>query len=141
RRRLHRADLAEAIRGTRSACVLPGHLLEELARVEAPEHLGVIGMGMAGPTILAHGTEEQKDRFLRNILTGEEVWCQGFSEPDAGSDLAALQTKAEPDGEGGFRLSGQKVWSSFAHIADWCLLLARSDSSGDRHEGLTYFLM
>jgi alkylation response protein AidB-like acyl-CoA dehydrogenase len=114
--------------------------LEELGKAEAPEHVGVIGLGMAGPTILAHGTESQKDRFLRPMLAGEEVWCQGFSEPGAGSDLASLQTKAVPDGDG-FRVSGQKVWSSFAHIADSCILLARTDGSGSKHEGLTYFLM
>jgi alkylation response protein AidB-like acyl-CoA dehydrogenase len=116
-------------------------LLEELGRVEAPEHVGVIGLGMAAPTILAHGTEEQKRRFVPPILTGEEVWCQGFSEPGSGSDLASLQTKAVPDGEGGFVVSGQKVWSSFAHIADYCILLARTDGSGDKHAGLTYFLL
>jgi alkylation response protein AidB-like acyl-CoA dehydrogenase len=117
-------------------------VLEELARTEAPEHVGLIGIGMAGPTIMAHGTEEQKDRFLRKILSGEEVWCQGFSEPGSGSDLASLQTKAVPVPDaGGFQVTGQKVWSSFAHIADWCILLARTDASGDKHEGLTYFLM
>jgi alkylation response protein AidB-like acyl-CoA dehydrogenase len=122
---------------TRSAIVL-----EELARAEAPEHIGLIGIGMAGPTIIAHGTEEQKERFLHKILSGEEVWCQGFSEPGAGSDLASLQTKAIPDADaGGFRVSGQKVWSSFAHIADWCILVARTDGFGDKHDGLTYFLM
>jgi alkylation response protein AidB-like acyl-CoA dehydrogenase len=116
-------------------------LLEELGRVETPEHLGVIGLGMAGPTILAHGTDAQKDRFLEPILTGQEVWCQGFSEPGSGSDLASLQTKAVADGDSGWLVSGQKVWSSFAHIADHCILLARTDGSGSKHEGLTYFLM
>jgi alkylation response protein AidB-like acyl-CoA dehydrogenase len=115
-------------------------VLEELSRSEAPDHIGLIGIGMAGPTILAHGTEEQKDRFLKNILTGEEVWCQGFSEPNSGSDLASLQTRAVADGDD-FVVTGQKVWSSFAHIADWCILVARTESTGNKHEGLTYFLM
>jgi alkylation response protein AidB-like acyl-CoA dehydrogenase len=118
-------------------------LLEELGGAEAPEHIGVIGLGMAGPTIMAHGTAEQKERYLPPLLTGEEVWCQGFSEPGSGSDLASLQTKAIRDGgEGGdWVVSGQKVWSSYAHIADFCILLARSDSSGHKHEGMTYFLL
>ena len=115
-------------------------VLEEAGRVEAPEHLGLIGIGMAGPTIMAHGTDAQRDRYLRNILTGGEVWCQGFSEPGSGSDLASLTTKAVADGDQ-FVLTGQKVWSSFAHIADWCILLARTDSSGSKYEGLTYFLI
>ncbi len=116
-------------------------MLEEFGRAEAPEHIGVIGLGMAGPTIIAHGTEEQKARYLPTLLTGEEVWCQGFSEPGSGSDLASLQTKAIPDGDGGWIVSGQKVWSSYAHIADFCILLARSDASGDKHEGMTYFML
>ena len=126
--------------GGEAPITLSAIVLEELARSEAPEHIGLIGIGMAGPTIMALGTEEQRDRFLANILSGEEVWCQGFSEPEAGSDLASLQTKAVPDGDG-FRVTGQKVWSSFAHIADWCILVARTDGSGGKHAGLTYFLM
>jgi alkylation response protein AidB-like acyl-CoA dehydrogenase len=126
--------------GHEASIILQAIVLEELGRAEAPEHIGLIGIGMAGPTILAHGTDEQKDRFLRNILTGQEVWCQGFSEPDAGSDLASLQTRAVGAGDE-YIVTGQKVWSSFAHIADWCILVARTDGSGDKHAGLTYFLM
>jgi len=114
--------------------------LEEMARAEAPSHLGVIGLGMAGPTIIAHGTDAQKERYLENILSTEEIWCQGFSEPDAGSDLSAVRTSARLDG-GHFVVNGQKVWSSFAHIADWCLLVARSDPDSQRHAGLTYLLV
>jgi alkylation response protein AidB-like acyl-CoA dehydrogenase len=115
-------------------------LLEELARAEAPQHIGVIGLGMAGPTIVAHGTETQKRRYLAKILSAEEIWCQGFSEPGAGSDLAAVRTSARLDGDR-FVVNGQKVWSSFAHIADHCLLLTRSDPGAARHEGLTYLLV
>ena len=114
--------------------------LEELARAEAPPHVGVIGLGMAGPTIMAHGTEEQKARYLAPILSAEEIWCQGFSEPDAGSDLASVRTSARLE-DGHFVVDGQKVWSSFAHIADWCLLLTRSDPESVRHAGLTYLIV
>jgi alkylation response protein AidB-like acyl-CoA dehydrogenase len=114
--------------------------LEEMARAEAPPHVGVIGLGMAGPTIMAHGTEAQKERHLAKILSAEEIWCQGFSEPGAGSDLAAVRTRAEPR-DGRFVVNGQKVWSSFAHIADWCLLLGQSEPEAPRYQGLTYLLV
>jgi alkylation response protein AidB-like acyl-CoA dehydrogenase len=115
-------------------------LLEESALAEAPGHIGVIGLGMAGPTIIAHGTEEQKRRYLPKILSAEEIWCQGFSEPGAGSDLASVSTRAEQR-DGVFVVNGQKVWSSFAHLADWCILLARGDAESGGHAGLTYLIV
>ena len=114
--------------------------LEESARAEAPQHLGVIGLGMAGPTIIAYGTEAQKTRYLSKILSAEEIWCQGFSEPEAGSDLSAVRTSARLESDR-FVVDGQKVWSSYAHIADWCILLTRSDPSSERHAGLTYMIV
>jgi len=115
-------------------------MLEELARAEAPPHLNVIGLGMAGPTIIAHGTDEQKQRYLAPLLSGEEVWCQGFSEPGAGSDLAGVRMSCRVEDDR-FVLDGQKVWSSYAHVADFCILLARSDPASQRHEGLTYVIV
>jgi alkylation response protein AidB-like acyl-CoA dehydrogenase len=115
-------------------------VLEEFARAGAPNHMGVIGLGMAGPTIMAHGTEEQKQRHLAKILSAEEIWCQGFSEPDAGSDLSSVRTRVEPR-DGHFLANGQKVWSSFAHIADFCILVGRSDPESERHAGLTYVIV
>jgi alkylation response protein AidB-like acyl-CoA dehydrogenase len=114
--------------------------LEEEARAEAPPHIGVIGLGMAGPTIIAHGTDAQKARYLEPLLAADEIWCQGFSEPGAGSDLAGVRTSARLDGEH-FVLDGQKVWSSYAHIADFCILLTRSDPASERHAGLTYMVV
>jgi alkylation response protein AidB-like acyl-CoA dehydrogenase len=114
--------------------------LEESARAQAPAHVGVIGLGMAGPTIMVHGTDEQKSRYLDKILSAEEIWCQGFSEPDAGSDLAAVRTRTERRGDV-YLLNGQKVWSSFAHIADWCILVTCSDPDGPRYRNLTYLIV
>jgi alkylation response protein AidB-like acyl-CoA dehydrogenase len=114
--------------------------LEEEARAEAPPHLGVIGLGMAGPTIISAGTDAQKARYLKPLLAADEIWCQGFSEPGAGSDLAGVRTSARLDGDR-FVLDGQKVWSSYAHIADFCILVARSDPDSQRHAGLTYLIV
>jgi alkylation response protein AidB-like acyl-CoA dehydrogenase len=113
--------------------------LEELARAEAPSHLGVIGIGMAGPTIMATGTDEQKSRYLSKILTADEIWCQGFSEPGAGSDLAAVRTRIEDKGDH-FLVNGQKVWSSFAHIADYCILVGLGLPDEPRYKNLTYVI-
>jgi alkylation response protein AidB-like acyl-CoA dehydrogenase len=117
-----------------------GIYLEEMARHDAPGHIGVIGLGMAGPTILAWGSEEQKERYLRPLLAGEEVWCQGFSEPGAGSDLAGARTRAVLDGDE-WVVNGQKVWSSYAQLARWCLLVVRTDPDAERHRGLSYLLV
>ncbi|MGH1502843.1 MAG: acyl-CoA dehydrogenase family protein [Acidimicrobiales bacterium] len=99
-----------------------------------------IGYGMGAPTVLTHGSEEQKQRYLRPLFTGEEVWCQLFSEPGAGSDVAGLATKAERDGDE-WRFNGQKVWTTLAHLAKWGMLVARTDPDQPKHKGLTYFVV
>jgi alkylation response protein AidB-like acyl-CoA dehydrogenase len=117
-----------------------GIYLEETARIGAPDHIGGIGLGMAGPTIIAWGSDEQKKRYLAPLLSGEQVWCQGFSEPGSGSDLAGARTRAELDGDT-WIVNGQKVWSSWAHIADWCILVVRTDPEAEKHRGLSYLLV
>jgi alkylation response protein AidB-like acyl-CoA dehydrogenase len=112
---------------------------EEMARAKAPRPANVLGLVMGGPVVIAHGSEEQKERFLEPILSAEEIWCQGFSEPESGSDLASLKTKAVKE-NGGWKVTGQKVWTTFAHEAKWCMLVARTDQDAPKHKGLTYFI-
>ena len=115
---------------------------EEYARVGGPGRMGHIGEGLTGPTIIAYGTDEQKQKYLPTILDGTELWCQGYSEPSAGSDLAAVKTKAVLDGTlKKWRISGQKVWTSLDHESDWCFVVARTDPQSNRHKGLGFFLV
>ncbi|MFE1925522.1 acyl-CoA dehydrogenase family protein [Streptomyces asoensis] len=115
---------------------------EEYARSGAPPRSGHIGENLLAPTLLAHGTAGQKARFLPPIAAGTELWCQGYSEPGAGSDLAGVRTRAEAADDGrSYRITGQKIWTSLAHEADWCFVLARTDPQSARHHGLTFLLV
>jgi alkylation response protein AidB-like acyl-CoA dehydrogenase len=113
---------------------------EEYARADGPGRVNHLGEQLAGPTIAAFGTQEQKDRFLPGILAGTDLWCQGYSEPGAGSDLAAVRTTAVLR-EDGWHLDGQKVWTSLAQYADWCFVIARTEPGSQRHRGLSYLLV
>jgi alkylation response protein AidB-like acyl-CoA dehydrogenase len=114
--------------------------LEEESRVAAPPHINLIALGMAGPTLISVGTPEHQARYLAPMLTAEEIWCQGFSEPGAGSDLSGIQTTARLEGDR-FVVDGQKVWSSFGDVADWCILLTRSEPGSTGREGMTFMIM
>lgn len=112
----------------------------EMARAGAPPLVNVLGLSLLGPTLIAYGNEEQKKRFLRNILSADEIWCQGYSEPNAGSDLASLRTEAILEGDH-FVVNGQKTWTSLGHHADWCFGVVRTDANAPKHKGLTYMLI
>ncbi|MEV4869938.1 acyl-CoA dehydrogenase family protein [Streptomyces syringium] len=115
---------------------------EEYARAQAPARVGHIGENLLAPTLLAHGDDAQRARFLPAIARGEELWCQGYSEPGAGSDLASVRTAAvRDDGSGTYRITGQKIWTSLAHEADWCFVLARTTEGSQRHHGLSFLLV
>jgi alkylation response protein AidB-like acyl-CoA dehydrogenase len=113
---------------------------DEMAQVSAPPAINGLGVGFIGPTIIVHGTTKQKERYLKKILTAEEIWCQLYSEPNAGSDLAGLKTRAEDAGDH-WAVNGQKIWTSSGPIADWGILLARTDSKVAKHKGITCFLI
>jgi alkylation response protein AidB-like acyl-CoA dehydrogenase len=113
---------------------------EEYARADAPGRVNHMGENLLGPTLIAHGTPEQCERFLPGILDGSERWCQGYSEPDAGSDLANVKTRAVLDGDR-WVVNGQKVWTSLAHVSHWCFVVARTDPESSRHKGLSFLLV
>lgn len=114
---------------------------EEYARSTAPTRMGHIGENLLAPTLITYGTEEQKRRHLPPVARGETLWCQGYSEPGAGSDLAGIRTTATPDGSGAYAVTGQKIWTSLARDADWCFVLARTEPGSTRHHGLSFLLV
>ena len=114
---------------------------QELSRAGVPMLVGIIGIGMCGPTVIWHGSQEQKERYLSRLLRGDDVWCQLFSEPASGSDLAGLRTRAVRTDDGGWRITGQKVWTTMAHIADYGIVLTRTDPDVAKHRGLTMFVV
>ena len=127
--------------GGRSATLVQQAIFwEEMACAEAPPMANALGLGLIGPTIIAFGTDAQKQRYIPKILSAEEIWCQGFSEPNAGSDLAGLQTEARRDGEQ-YVVNGQKVWTSYGWVGDWCELVVRTDPAAPKHKGLTVLLV
>jgi alkylation response protein AidB-like acyl-CoA dehydrogenase len=127
--------------GGRGATIVEQLILyQEMAGAESPQFVNRGAVSMLGPTLMRHGTPAQRERFLPKILTAEELWCQGFSEPNAGSDLANLQTRAVRDGDD-FVVTGQKVWTSMAHVADWCFLLVRTDPDAPKHKGISFLLV
>ena len=115
-------------------------LYQEMGRAESPQIVNRGGVSMLGPTLMKHGTPAQQQRFLKNILTADEMWCQGFSEPNAGSDLANLQTRALRSGDE-YVVNGQKVWTSMGHVADWCFLLVRTNPTAAKHKGISFLLV
>lgn len=144
-RRLHRAGLAAIAwpveYGGRGAGFVQQMVYNtEMARRRAPDPINRSAVAYIGPTIIQWGSDWQREHFLPRILSGEDVWCQGFSEPDAGSDLASLRTRAELDGDE-FVLTGHKVWTSKAHFADWCFVLARTDPTAPKHQGISCLLV
>ncbi len=113
---------------------------DEMIIAQAPDPINVIGLGMGGPVVITHGTEQQKKRYLPPLLSAEEIWCQGFSEPNAGSDLSGVQTRAEDKGDH-YLVNGQKAWTTLAHVAKWCMLLTRERKEDNPRHGLTYLLV
>ena len=127
--------------GGRGASLIEEVIYEqEMARVKAPPIINAIGVAMVGPTLLQIGTKEQKEKYVHKILNGEEIWCQGYSEPNSGSDLASLKTTAVKKGDK-WIINGQKIWTSVAHLADRCFVLARTKNTGKKHEGITAFMI